>query len=190
MKRDRRSWSDRVIVRGSVALLAALALMPASARAQEARVIQAQSNQPVYTSDLLVHQLEINDPVAFALRHEKQLKISKPQRDTLRQFERALRQQRSPILREAEQQLNRPMPARSQQFDPLALPAPVREGYVAMMEATLGYGPRVNALLDSTQLAALAELRAAWVPPQPKAGARKAAFTIDQVSPPGGRPPM
>jgi hypothetical protein len=188
---DRASETTRGLLRRvAVAFASVVCLTASAAGAQEVPVIQARSNQPVYTYDLLVNQLLINDPVAFAMQHQQQLNVTKAQRDSLRQFERDLKQQRSAILREAEELLSRPLPSRSQQFDPLELPAPARAGYIAMMEATLSYGPRVNALFDNTQLAVLAELRAEWVPPQPKAGARKAAFKVEQVSSPGGRPPM
>lgn len=179
----------RRLARGAGTVTAMLCLAVSAAGAQEVPVIQARSNQPVYTYDLLVNQLLINDPVAFAMQHQKQLKVTKAQRDSLRQFERDLKQQRSPILRDAEELLSRPFPSSSQQFDPSALPPRVSEGYGQMLEATLAYGPRVSALFDGTQLSTLAELRAAWTPPPPKANTRKQAFTITEVRT-GRAPPM
>lgn len=177
------------LVRGALALTALLCISASGGGAQEVPIIQARSNQKVFTYDLLVNQLLINDPVAFAMEHQKPLKVTKAQRDSLRQFERDLRQQRSPILRAAEDQLNRPMPSMSQQFDPLALPPRVNEGYVQMLEATLAYAPRVTALFDSDQLTTLAELRATWTPPPPKVNNRKQAFKITDVQT-GRTPPM
>jgi hypothetical protein len=179
--------------RGRVArmatVFAVLCVVTASgAGAQEVPLLQARSAQPTFTYDLLVNQLLINDPVAFAMQHEKQLRVTKAQRDSLRQFERDLKQQRSPILRAAEDELSRPLPRSSQQFDPAALPPRVSEGYAQMLEATLAYAPRVNALLDSTQLGTLVELRASWTPPPPKMS-RKQTLTVDQVRT-GRTPPM
>lgn len=174
--------------RAAVVFTAVCSMAVSSLEAQDVPLLQARSAQPTFTYDLLVNQLLINDPVAFAMQHEKQLKVTRAQRDSLRQFERDLKQQRSPILRAAEEELNRPLPRSSQQFDPTALPPRVSEGYAQMLEATLAYAPRVNALLDSTQLGTLVALRASWTPPPPKMS-RRQPLTVDQVRT-GRTPPM
>lgn len=188
--------SGRVIerVRGRAArvgaVLAVLCVVAASsAGAQEVALLQARSAQPTLPYELLVNQLLINDPVAFAMQHQKQLNVTKAQRDSLRRFERELKQQRSPILRVAEEQLNRTLSNSAQLFDPMMLPPSVSEGYVQMLEATLSYAPRVNALLDSGQLATLAALRASWTPPPPRVSTRRQAFKITEVRT-GRTPPM
>jgi hypothetical protein len=172
-----------------VVLTAVCSVAASGLGAQDVPLLQARSAQPTLPYELLVNQLLINDPVAFAMHHEKPLKVTKAQRDSLRRFERDLKQQRSPILRAAEEQLNRTQPNTALLFDPAALPPRVGEGYVQMLEATLSYAPRVRALFDSAQLATLSELRTSWTPPPPKVSARKMPFVINDVRS-GRTPPM
>lgn len=154
-------------------------LAPTALAAQAPELLLARSDGGASFSALLKHQVEINDPVRFALSKEKALQLTKAQKDSLKALQRVTDRDRNRVIRELERR--HPM-AGGTELRTIPLTANDLALLDSVMTLTLANGPHVQALLDSAQAATYQAERSAFRPvPLPP---ERRAFRVDRVQPP------
>ena len=125
------------------------------------------------------HELRINDAVTFVLERQKALSLSKPQRDSLQQLQRAMRRERQPHLRELERRYPSPLQAVA---DAQSLEREAQTRREALLEINARYASLAAAVLEPAQRTQAAVLYRDWQPPAPQRD--RAAMRVDRVVPP------
>ncbi len=151
---------------------AALALVAAT-------TAQAQGNPPLPESvDEFVHQIETRDPVKFLMDRNKPLKLTNPQRDSLKQLGQTLKRLRAPVISRLPKG-PAGMPVRM-----ATLSGGDRTMVDSLVQLNAGFRESAWAQLDETQRAQADELHAKWSPPKWNPP-RRAELKVTGVS---GRP--
>ena len=159
-------------------LIGTLAVAP-TVTAQAPELLLARSDGGASLSALLKYQVEINDPIRFAMTKEKALKLRKEQRDSMRNLQRITDRDRNRVMRELERRHSM-----TGGTDLRTLPLTTSDIALvdSVMSLTQANWPHVLGLLDSTQLSVFQAERAAFQPrPLPP---ERRAFRVTGVQPP------
>ena len=176
MSRSIRPRRVAALVLGAVLSTAALTR---SAAAQGNDLLLARSDGGASFSTLLKYQVEINDPVRFVLTREKDFKLRKEQRDSLRNLQRTTDRDRNRVIRELERRHGM-----SGGLDLQRIPLTATDIALvdSVMNLTVANRAHVLAVLDSAQVVQYQEERAAFRPRILPTERR--TFTVDRMQPP------